>query len=86
MPLTIMIVALVIAGVVGGVLIVLVIGIHAEDRRKSLTRLPPGPITAGTRRILGLSVDHTSCLYATHPQEGCPACRRPSVHERKEEV
>ncbi|MEV4164345.1 hypothetical protein [Nonomuraea dietziae] len=71
------ILALIIASGAAGVFVVVVIGIHHEDGRSSATGAPPGPIHAGTRRILGFTVDHTGCRYATNDQHapfGCPTC------------
>ncbi|GAA4597630.1 hypothetical protein GCM10023194_72980 [Planotetraspora phitsanulokensis] len=72
----VIVLALVIVGMVAGVLGVLVVGIHIEDRRKSITDQAPGLITAGTRRVLGLSIDHSACHYVTNPSHSCEACRR----------
>lgn len=72
----VVVVALVVAGGATGVFVVMVIGIHIEDSRKSITDRPPGMIAAGTRRILHLNVDHTSCQYVSNPRNACPTCRR----------
>lgn len=45
--------ALVIAGVVIGVLIVICLGIHREERRGSLTRQSDSPMDRGVRRLNG---------------------------------
>jgi hypothetical protein len=45
--------ALVIAGVVIGVLIVICLGIHREERRGSLTRQSDNPMDRGVRRLNG---------------------------------
>jgi hypothetical protein len=45
--------ALVIAGVVIGVLIVICLGIHREERRASLTRQSDSPLDRGVRRLNG---------------------------------
>ncbi|MEU7899018.1 hypothetical protein AB0B45_39945 [Nonomuraea sp. NPDC049152] len=71
------ILALIIASGAAGVFVVVVIGIHHEDGRSSATGTPPGPIDAGTRRILRLTVDHAGCRYATNEQHApfdCPTC------------
>lgn len=39
-----------------GVFAVLVIGIHRDDRAKTLTRLPNSTIETATRRVLGVGV------------------------------
>lgn len=46
--------------------------IRREDRRRSLTLSPRSVLSSGTRRILGLSVDHTACVI--HPEYACPTC------------
>jgi len=45
--------ALVIAGIVIGVLIVICLGIHREERRGSLTRQSDSPMDRGVRRLNG---------------------------------
>jgi hypothetical protein len=45
--------ALVIAGIVIGVLIVICLGIHREERRGSLTRQSDNPMDRGVRRLNG---------------------------------
>jgi hypothetical protein len=45
--------ALVIAGVVIGVLIVICLGIHREERRKSLTKRTDSRMDRGVRRLNG---------------------------------
>jgi hypothetical protein len=45
--------ALVIAGIVVGVLIVICLGIHREERRGSLTRQSDNPMDRGVRRLNG---------------------------------
>ena len=45
--------ALVIAGIVTGVLIVICLGIHREERRGSLTRQSDNPMDRGVRRLNG---------------------------------
>jgi hypothetical protein len=45
--------ALVIAGIVIGVLVVICLGIHREERRGSLTRQSDSPIDRGVRRLNG---------------------------------
>ncbi|MFG2085429.1 hypothetical protein [Spirillospora sp. NPDC048824] len=39
-----------------GVFLLLLIGIHAEERRMSLTGTPKSRMTASTRRFLGVTV------------------------------
>ncbi|WP_327089394.1 hypothetical protein OIE66_01855 [Nonomuraea sp. NBC_01738] len=83
MPEAVFLIALVLIGVAGGVFIVIVLSIHVEDWRGSTTHRPPGPFTRGTRRILGLHVDHSACVYASNPDFACPKCKRsykPSVN------
>ncbi|ETK31060.1 hypothetical protein [Microbispora sp. ATCC PTA-5024] len=75
--------AFVISGAAIGVLGVLVFGIHYEESRKSVTGEPPGPFSRTTRRVLGLSVDHTACRYVTNPQYRCPVCRQSEVNEHE---
>lgn len=61
------------AGVVALSAFVLVVhSIRREDRRRSLTLSPRSALSSGTRRILGLSVDHTACVI--HPEYACPTC------------
>jgi hypothetical protein len=79
---TVVMVALVILAVIIGLLVVIVIGIHVEDSRGSITDRPPGLMATGTRRILGLSVDHTACRYVTNPQHACPLCQRAYIGPR----
>jgi hypothetical protein len=45
--------ALVIAGIVIGVLVVICLGIHREERRGSLTRQSDSPMDRGVRRLNG---------------------------------
>ena len=45
--------ALVIAGVVGGVFIVICLGIHREERRGSLTKASDSRLDRGVRRLNG---------------------------------
>lgn len=45
--------ALLIAGVVGGVFIVICLGIHREERRGSLTKETDSPMDRGVRRLNG---------------------------------
>ncbi|MEU6999588.1 hypothetical protein [Nonomuraea sp. NPDC046570] len=74
--------ALVIAAGVAGAFVVMVLGIRHEDTRNSVTGRAPNPGAAGTRRILGLTVDHTGCHYATnerHTEANCPVCREKSA-------
>jgi hypothetical protein len=54
--------------------LLIVIGIRVEDARGSLTKRAPSPLTSGTRRMLGVNVDHTVCEL--HPPYACPICRR----------
>ncbi|MGJ6961072.1 hypothetical protein ACSDR0_04120 [Streptosporangium sp. G11] len=64
--------------VVAGFLIVLVavvISIHVEDGRFTITGDAPGRATARTRRLLGLKVDHSICRKAKDPEHACPLCR-----------
>ncbi|MFB9882195.1 hypothetical protein ACFFMN_30100 [Planobispora siamensis] len=67
---------LILMGVTAGVFVVVVIGIRIEDTRGSTTGHAPGRMTAGVRRVLGLHVDHTGCLYVSNPEHACPRCRR----------
>ncbi|WP_214103725.1 hypothetical protein [Acrocarpospora catenulata] len=52
--------------------ILVVHSIRREDRRRSLTHNPRGPLAYGTRRMLGFSVDHSGC--EARPDHACPAC------------
>ena len=58
------------------VLVVVVISIHAEDNRATITSRAPGAAAARTRRVLGLKVDHSSCRKVVDPEHACPLCRR----------
>ncbi|MFB9894916.1 hypothetical protein [Planobispora takensis] len=49
-----------------------VISIHVEDNRTSITGRAPGITTAGARRLLGVKVDHSTCRR--RPQDACPLC------------
>ncbi|MDP9848936.1 hypothetical protein [Streptosporangium lutulentum] len=57
-------------------LVVVVISIHVEDGRATITSRAPGAAAARTRRILGLKVDHSTCRKVTNPEHACPLCRR----------
>jgi hypothetical protein len=72
----VIIAALIVMAGVAGVFVVIVVGIRREDALGSITARPPGAITQGTRRVVGLFVDHTACQYVSNPQHTCPACRR----------
>jgi hypothetical protein len=71
---------LIAASITAGILIVgflvvlafVVISIHVEDNRASITGRAPGAAAAGARRLLGVKVDHSSCRR--HPQDACPLC------------
>ncbi|GAA0407774.1 hypothetical protein Acor_69470 [Acrocarpospora corrugata] len=52
--------------------VLVVHSIRREDRRRSLTLSPRSVLSSGTRRILGLAVDHTACVI--HPEYACPTC------------
>ena len=49
----------VLAGAVAGILLILVIGIHRDDRARSLTDPAHSPVEAATRRLLGVGVRTT---------------------------
>ncbi|GGS90261.1 hypothetical protein GCM10010156_55800 [Planobispora rosea] len=70
--------ASIVAGVVlvifVAVLTLVVISIHVEDNRSSITGRAPGATTAGARRLLGVKVDHSLCM--ARPRDACPLCRR----------
>jgi hypothetical protein len=51
-----LIIAAVLAGAAAGMLAILVIGIHRDDRAKSLTCPPRSRTDAATRRLLGVGV------------------------------
>jgi hypothetical protein len=70
------IIALFILGGIVGIGVVVVLAIHFEDGRGSLTDRAPGLFSSGTRRMLGVRVDHTACHYVTNPRHACPTCRR----------
>ncbi|MBG0826254.1 hypothetical protein HS041_00440 [Planomonospora sp. ID67723] len=55
------------------VLALVVISIHVEDNRTSITGRAPGATAAGARRLLGVRVDHSTCR--ARPQDACPLCR-----------
>ncbi|GAA3442274.1 hypothetical protein [Planomonospora venezuelensis] len=55
------------------VLALVVVSIHVEDNRASITGRAPGATTAGARRLLGVRVDHSTCR--ARPQDACPLCR-----------
>lgn len=69
-------IALAMVGGAAGAFLVIVLSIHVEDWRGSTTRRAPGPFTRGTRRVLGLYVNHAACAEAGHPDQACPRCRR----------
>ncbi|GIH91562.1 hypothetical protein Psi01_21920 [Planobispora siamensis] len=54
------------------VLVLVVISIHVEDNRASITGRAPGFTTAGARRLLGVKVDHSTCRR--RPRDACPLC------------
>jgi hypothetical protein len=58
------------------VLVVVVISIHVEDNRATITSRAPGAAAARTRRVLGLKVDHSACRKVANPEHACPLCRR----------
>ncbi|MEV6864039.1 hypothetical protein AB0M44_23900 [Streptosporangium subroseum] len=57
-------------------LVVVVISIHVEDNRATITSRAPGAAAARTRRVLGLKVDHSACQKVANPEHACPLCRR----------
>jgi hypothetical protein len=57
-------------------LVVVVIGIHVEDDRATITSRAPGAAAARTRRVLGPKVDHSACRKVSDPEHACPLCRR----------
>lgn len=70
----VVLVSLILALTVGAVFLLIVIGIRMEDARGSLTKRAPSSLASGTRRMLGVSVDHTVCEL--HPPHACPICLR----------
>jgi hypothetical protein len=70
------VVALFILGGIVGMGVVIVVAIHYEDANGSLTDRAPGLFSSGTRRFLGVWVDHTACRFVTNPRHACPTCRR----------
>lgn len=50
------IIAVAALGVISGMLAILVVGIHRDDRAKNLTHPAKSPVEAATRRILGVGV------------------------------
>ncbi len=75
----VVLVSLILASGVGAVFLLIVIGIRVEDARGSLTNRAPSPLTSGTRRMLGVSVDQTPCEF--HPPHACSACLRARADE-----
>jgi hypothetical protein len=61
----VMALALFLAGSAVGVFVTLLIGIHAEERRMSLTGTARTPTTSATRRCLGVTV-RTQTPNETH--------------------
>jgi hypothetical protein len=57
-------------------LVVVVISIHVEDNRATITSRAPGAATARTRRVLGLKVDHSACQKVVNLEHARPLCRR----------
>ena len=55
---TILAVATFLAGAAIGFIAIIVIGIHREDRAKTLTNAPRTQAEAATRRVLGVGVRH----------------------------
>jgi hypothetical protein len=72
----IIVAALVLVGLLAGFFVMIVVSIHVEDRRGSVTGTPPSHFSAGTRGVLGLYADHTACAYVSNPEYACPRCRR----------
>ncbi|WP_067135369.1 hypothetical protein [Microtetraspora malaysiensis] len=72
---------LVIAGGIIGVFAVIVIGIHVEDRRGSITDPKSGYLASGTRWFLGRYVDHTACRYVSNLEHDCAKCQRTSADQ-----
>ncbi|MFC4058424.1 hypothetical protein ACFOWE_08965 [Planomonospora corallina] len=62
------------------VLAVVAISVRIEDGRTSITDRASGTATAGTRRLLGVRVDHDRCR-AGRPQDACPLCHRHLMRE-----
>lgn len=72
----VIIVALALIGLFAGVLLLVALSVHTEEWRGSTTHHASGLLTRGTRRFLGLYVDHTACVYASNPDHACPSCKR----------
>ncbi|GGL11435.1 hypothetical protein [Planomonospora parontospora] len=56
------------------VLVLVAVSVRTEDGRASITGRAPGAAAAGTRRLLGMRVDHGDCR--AHPRDACPLCHR----------
>ena len=68
--------ALVIAGAVAGVLIVVSLGIHREERRLSLTRSVPDRAARGARQVNGLYTCGPGLTYQQATAGAVPDPRR----------
>jgi hypothetical protein len=62
-------VALIGAGIVLGGLLIVVAGIHHEEKASSLTGRSPGLIASGARTINGVSVRQSGMSHRGYPQE-----------------
>lgn len=62
----IMAIALIAAGVIGGILMIFALGIHREEKARSLGNANPGGIASGLRAVMGTRLDSRLPELAGH--------------------
>ncbi|GAB1821215.1 hypothetical protein [Herbidospora sp. RD11066] len=74
LPTFVLVISLVLAFGAMASFVLVVLSIKREDRRRSLTYSPQSALSSLSRRVLGLTVDHSACVI--HPEHACPTCAK----------